>query len=149
MGSGGWGFKPSMSDSRTYPLTSYAGNSQDVPGGKETCTAMTAEPTSRYTIPAYNARRKHPGVAHPTVCSRASHFTPLGGRLPLCTTCTLLAQASPRGPPTPQQHATAPGPPARQKNARGCGQTSHGQISASTSWVIYLASVSSSVTWGG
>lgn len=70
-----------MSDSRTYPLTSYTGNSQDVPGGKGTCMAMTAQPTSRHTIPAYNARRKHTGVTHPTVLSGKSLY-PSGQQTP-------------------------------------------------------------------
>lgn len=67
--------------------------------GRGACVAMAAQPMSRHMVPAYNASRKHPGVTPPP---KGPVTLPLWlVDSPLCNTCTLLAQASPRGLPAP------------------------------------------------
>lgn len=106
--------------------------------------AMTAQPTSRHTVPAYNASRKHPGVT-PTPPRGASHFTALVDRLPALYHVYSAGPSISQGPSSPHNSTRS----LHRKMPGGCDQTSHGQIPAPTSWVIYLASVPSSVTRGG
>lgn len=111
--------------------------------GRGACVAMAAQPMSRHMVPAYNASRKHPGVTPPP--QGASHFTPLVGRLPALYHVYSAGPSISQGPSSPHNSTRS----LHRKMPGGCDQTSHGQIPAPTSWVIYLASVPSSVTRGG
>lgn len=75
----------------------------------------------------------------------ASHFTPLVGRLPALYHVYSAGPSISQGPSSPHNSTRS----LHRKMPGGCDQTSHGQIPAPTSWVIYLASVPSSVTRGG